>query len=184
MSRGASGISRFDSPRAGAEKSRMRNFLIALATFFGVGRLPKGPGTWGTLATIPLAVLLAWLGPIWHMLFVIALLPISIVSAELYERQKGSHDAKEIVIDEVVGFLIAMTWLPFTWQSFVAGFLLFRALDILKPFPISVLDRKVKGGFGVVVDDVAAGLIANILLQLVVTHTMWLGVQSIVIPGQ
>lgn len=162
----------------------MRNFLLSLATFFGVGRLPKGPGTWGTLATIPLAVLLGWWGPLWHMLVVLLLLPLSIVSAEAYEKQASRHDAKEIVIDEVVGYLIAVTWLPFTWQSFAAGFVVFRILDILKPFPISVLDQKVKGGLGVVVDDVAAGLITNVILQVVVTQTMWLGVQSIVIPAR
>ena len=162
----------------------MRSFLVQLATLFGVGRLPKGPGTWGTLATVPLAVLLAWLGPLWHMLFVIFLLPVSIVAAEYYEQDKGSHDAKEVVIDEVIGYLIAVTWLPFTWQSFVFAFVLFRFFDILKPFPINVLDRKVKGGLGVVVDDVAAGIIVNIILQFVLARTMWLGVQTILIsPG-
>jgi phosphatidylglycerophosphatase A len=88
-----------------------------------------------------------------------------------------THDSKEIVIDEVVGFLITMTWLPLTWQSLVAGFVVFRFLDIVKPPPIRQLDRKVPGGFGVMVDDVAAGIIGSILLQFVYNHTNWLGVQ-------
>lgn len=162
----------------------MRSFLVRLATVFGIGRLPKGPGTWGTLATVPLAILLVRWGPFWHMLFVALLLPFAIAAAELYEREEGAHDAKEIVIDEVLGYLIAVIWLPFTWQSFLAAFVLFRFFDILKPFPISALDRKIKGGVGVVVDDVAAGVVVNVILHAVAARTMWLGVQTIVIsPG-
>lgn len=155
----------------------MNGFLLNLATFFGVGKLPKGPGTWGTLATVPVAALLMWLGPLWHMGAILVLFPLSIVASEIYEKGCGRKDASEIVIDEVLGFLITMVWLPFTWQSFVAGFLLFRLLDIWKPFPISVLNERVKGGVGVVVDDVAAGLVAQVLLQIVATQTSWLGVQ-------
>lgn len=161
----------------------MNKFLLMLATFFGVGKLPKGPGTWGTLATVPLAALLMWLGPLWHMSAIILLFPIAVLSSEIYEKKCGRKDACEIVIDEVLGFLITMVWLPFTWQSFVAGFLLFRLLDIWKPFPISVLNEKVKGGVGVVIDDVAAGLVAQILLQIVATQTSWLGVQILVITS-
>lgn len=159
----------------------MQSLLLQIAVLFGVGRLPKGPGTWGTLATFPLVWLLAWLGPFYHMTVTILLLPLSVIAAEAYERAHGGHDASEVVIDEVLGFLITMTWLPFTWQASVAGFVLFRFFDILKPFPISVLDRRVKGGLGVVIDDVAAGIIANILLQIVYSHTSWLGVQNVVV---
>lgn len=157
----------------------MRTFLLKLATFFGAGNMPKGPGTWGTLATIPLAILLMRLGPLYHMVFAILLLPISILAAQTYEEVHGGHDHKQIVIDEVLGFLVTMVWLPLTWQSFVAGFVIFRLLDIFKPFPIGLLDKKVPGGVGVVVDDLAAGIIANIILQYVFTHTSWLGTQYI-----
>lgn len=161
-----------------------RSFLVQLATVFGVGRLPKGPGTWGTLAAVPLVVLLLWAGPFWHMGFAVLFLPVSILAAEMFEQESGTHDSKAIVIDEVIGYVIAMTWLPLTWQSVLAGFVLFRCLDILKPYPISVLDREMKGGVGVVVDDVAAGIITNIVLQFVASHTMWLGVQTIVVSSQ
>lgn len=159
----------------------INGFLFHLATFFGVGRLPKAPGTWGTLATIPLSALLLWLGPLWQMIFIALFLPLSIWSAQVYFEKTGVEDPSEVVVDEVIGFLITMVWLPMTWQSFVASFLLFRLLDVAKPFPIGYLDRKGKGGVGIVIDDVAAGIIANILLQLAVTHTNWLGVQSVVI---
>lgn len=89
----------------------------------------------------------------------------AIFVSDAYEKEQPTHDRPEIVIDEVVGFLITMTWLPFSIKYVALGFVLFRILDIIKPFPISYLNDKVKGGFGVVIDDVAAGLIANVILQ-------------------
>ncbi|MBX2988524.1 MAG: phosphatidylglycerophosphatase A [Bdellovibrionaceae bacterium] len=162
----------------------MRKLLLLIATFFGVGRLPRSPGTWGTLATIPLALLLMWLGPLWHMAVIVVLLPLGIWAADAFDRSETRHDCQEIVIDEVLGFLITMLWMPLTWQAVVIGFVLFRTLDILKPFPISVLDQRVKGGFGVMVDDVAAGLIANLVMQVILSQTAWLGVQSLVISSR
>ena len=158
----------------------MRNFLIRAATMFGVGKAPKAPGTWGTLATVPVVMLLSYLGPLIYMGAVFILLPFSIAAAEVYEKQSGSHDAKEIVIDEMVGFMIAMTWMPQTWQAYLADFCLFRFLDILKPPPIRYFDRRVPGGLGVVLDDVVAGIIANVFLQIIYSQTPWLGIQNIV----
>ena len=158
----------------------MTSFFLQLATFFGAGRLPKGPGTWGSLAALPLAALLIWgVNPLIYMGFCVLLLPVGILAAEVYERTHGGHDHSEIVIDEVLGMLITLTWLPFTWQSFVLGFLLFRFFDILKPFPISYLDKHVRGGVGVMADDVLAGLVANVILQIIYQHTAWLGSQWI-----
>ncbi len=154
-------------------------FLVQLATFFGVGKTSKAPGTWGTLACVPLALVLNYLGPFWAMGVTVLMLPVAILSAEIYEKQNGDHDAKEVVIDEVLGFLITMTWLPISWQCYVLGFFLFRFLDILKPFPIGYIDKKVRGGLGVVADDVVAGIIANIVLQVIYTKTTWLGSQIV-----
>jgi phosphatidylglycerophosphatase A len=159
----------------------MRSFLVSLATLFGLGRRFPAPGTAGTVATLPLAAALMWAGPLWHMAFVIALLPIGIAAAEFYEQDGGGHDPKEVVIDEVLGFLVTMTWLPLTWQSLLAGFICFRVLDIFKPFPISRLDKNLPGGLGTVADDLAAGLIANVILHVVLSRTNWLGWQSIII---
>ncbi len=152
--------------------------ITLLATFFGSGRLPKSPGTWGTLATIPLWYVLAQLHAIPYMVVVLLLCVAAILIAQAYENMTSTHDSKEIVIDEVVGFLITMTWLPLTWQSLIAGFILFRIVDIVKPPPIRQLDQKVKGGVGVVIDDIAAGIVCNIILQLVYTYTPWLGAQT------
>lgn len=154
-------------------------FLLLFVTYFKCGLSPRAPGTVGTLGAIPLAILLMYLGSIPHMIFVLVGLPIAIVACELYQKSKGGHDRQEIVIDEVFGYLITMTWLPLTWQSLVMGFLLFRILDIRKPFPIGLIDKKVKGGLGVMADDVVAGMIANFLLQIIYAKTNWLGAQLI-----
>lgn len=158
----------------------MRNFLKQLAILFGVGRFPKGPGTVATIATIPLVILLWQTGPIVYMAVILMLLPVGILASEAYEQDKGGHDHKEIVIDEVLGFLITMVWLPLTWQAILIGFVLFRLLDITKPLFIGYLDKKVQGGLGVMIDDVVAGIIASIIMQIMYAQTNWLGSQVLV----
>lgn len=157
--------------------SILNSVLVASASLFGVGRLKPGPGTWGTLVTLPFVVFLAQGGPLVYMVGALITVFYAIFAAQAYEKHKGQHDSSEVVIDEFCGYLIAMTWIPLTWQSFVLSFVLFRLLDIFKPFPIGWLDKKVQGGLGVVVDDVAAGLLVNIVLQFLLTHTNWLGVR-------
>lgn len=155
----------------------LHQFLFNLATFFKIGKISKAPGTVATLATIPVWYLLAQTGPFIYMAVTFLLFPIGVWAASIYEERTGTHDSKEIVIDEVVGFLITMTWLPITWQSAVLGFLIFRFFDIVKPPPIRQLDKKVPGGFGVMVDDVVAGIMSSILMQLIYNQTNWLGIQ-------
>ncbi len=150
-----------------------------ISTWFWVGKIPSAPGTWGTLATVPFVYALSLAGSINYMIMTGLFVFLGIFAAEIYEKSLGTHDSSQIVIDEVVGLMIAMTWLPMTWQSMVLGFVIFRFFDILKPFPIGMLDRKVGGGLGVMLDDIAAGLITNIILQVIYTKTNWLGVQLI-----
>lgn len=157
--------------------------LLWIATFFNIGKFPKAPGTMATLATIPIWWALSQAGPIIYMIVTLVLFPIGVIAAQAYENQSDTHDSKEIVIDEVVGFLITMTWLPMTWQSVVIGFAIFRFLDIVKPPPIRQLDRKVKGGFGVMLDDVVAGIIGSLIMQLLYTQTNILGVQITTLTG-
>lgn len=153
----------------------MRNWLANLATCFGIGRLRPAPGTWGTLVAMPLAFGVSYFGPFVYMGACIFLVIIAILASEAHEQVSTSHDSSDVVIDEVVGFFITITWLPVTWQTFVVGFLLFRVFDIWKPLFIGVLDKKVKGGAGTVMDDVAAGMVANLILQVVYYKTDWLG---------
>lgn len=154
-----------------------RRQIEVLATFFYLGRVPLMPGTFGTLGAIPLVYLFSLAGVYGYIALTFALTLYAVRVSDQYEQLVQDHDAKEVVIDEVVGFLITMFWLPHTWQSFLIAFILFRALDIIKPFPINLIDKRVTGGFGTVVDDLVAGVIANIILQFVYTQTAWLGVR-------
>lgn len=158
---------------------RIKTILKLIATWFYVGKIPKAPGTWATMATLPLAWVLNMAGPIVYMAFIFLILIVGVIAADYYEKATTIADNSEIVIDEVVGFLITMLWLPATWQAYGLGFILFRFLDILKPFPIGYLDKRVKGGIGIIVDDLVAGIIANIILQQLYTHTSILGSQLI-----
>ena len=134
------------------------------------------PGTFGTLLGIPLAFVLSRSGPIVFMIGTVLFLLFAVAVAELHEMFTKNHDPGEVVIDEVVGFVVAMTFLPLTWQSFLGAFLLFRFFDILKPFPIRQIDNRIQGGLGTVLDDVAAGIVSNFILQIVFMNTPWLGV--------
>ena len=135
------------------------------------------PGTFGTLWGLPIALILAQGSPIFYMVAAVILLLFAVFVAQAYEGGMDAHDPSEVVIDEIVGYVIAFTWLPLTWQAFLAAFLAFRFFDILKPFPINYIDSKIQGGLGTVLDDVAAGIFANILLQFIYSHTPWLGAQ-------
>lgn len=139
---------------------------VLLATWFGAGYLRPAPGTWGTLAALPFAwALLHYGGPVALLIASLAAYAVGSWAAEVYCRVTDSHDASEIVIDEVAGVWLTLAILPAAdLIGFLAGFLLFRFADIVKPWPIRWLDRNVKGGFGVMTDDMAAGLLAGALL--------------------
>ena len=135
------------------------------ATMGYTGKSPFAPGTIGTLLSIPIWWALTLLGPLGYIVSTLLFCILAIFISQHHETHLGRHDSSEIVIDEVAGLLVTMALLPVTWKTAILGFLLFRILDIVKPFPISLLDKKVQGGFGVVIDDLAAGLLANMILQ-------------------
>lgn len=141
-----------------------------VATFFAVGRLKPGPGTWGSLATVILWALATSRIPAanrtWATIIAAsALTLIGIPAATLVARASGSKDPQFIVIDEAAGQLVALIAVPFAWKTFLAGFILFRVFDILKPFPIRRLER-LPEGTGIVVDDLGAGLYALSIMHL------------------
>jgi phosphatidylglycerophosphatase A len=146
---------------------KMSRFFLLFATGFGVGYSPIAPGTLGTLITIPLYYFLSAIRSPLYEITLIAFIFLSIWISENAETFFGKKDDPRIVIDEMIGFLIAMLWVPKTTCFIIIGFFLFRFFDILKPFPIRRLERRLKGGFGVVLDDVMAGVYANIVLQLI-----------------
>lgn len=144
--------------------------LLLIATFFNVGKFPKAPGTFATLATIPLFILMSRLPDVIYMMLTFGIVILGIFAAQAFEAVSPEHDSKEIVIDEVAGFLITMALVPCTIKSVAVGFVFFRLFDIFKPWPISALDKKVKGGVGVMVDDIAAGIAASVMMQVILTY--------------
>ena len=144
----------------------LKNPLHFLALGFGSGAAPVAPGTFGTVAAVPVYLLLVQL-PFVGYLFSVTL--ISIVGIYICGRTAddwGVHDHSAIVWDEIAGFLVTMILAPVSVVSVVLGFAYFRLFDIWKPYPISWLDKKVEGGFGIMVDDLLAGVFAALLLQI------------------
>jgi phosphatidylglycerophosphatase A len=141
-----------------------------VATFFGVGRLRPGPGTWGSAVTVTLWWLLAHqIPPAWQPWMAISLAGIAVLAgipaATRVARASGLKDPQFVVIDEVAGQLVTLIAAPITWQSLLLGFILFRAFDIVKPPPIRRLER-LPEGVGIVVDDVGAGLYGLAVMQV------------------
>jgi len=140
-----------------------------IATFFGVGRLRPGPGSWGSAATVLLWWLLShWIPPNWQPATAGALAAMMVVvgipAATRVSRASRLKDPQFVVIDEVAGQLITLIAVPMTWKSLLAGFILFRGFDIVKPPPVRQLEQ-LPEGTGIVIDDVAAGLYALAVMQ-------------------
>ncbi len=130
---------------------------VILAAWGPCGYAPVAPGTVGTLGAIPLYLVVSRLSPGAYVAFTFAFSVLAAYAAERAGRYWGVADASPIVIDEVAGYLLTMALVPFSWPAALAGFVLFRVFDVVKPWPASSLDR-VKNGFGVVMDDLAAGV--------------------------
>jgi len=150
----------------------MNHFFLFLATGFGVGYSPVAPGTLGTLIAIPVYYFLSEIPSPLYEITLIGFFFLSVWVSENAERLFGKKDDQRIVIDEIIGFLITMLWVPKTIRFVMIGFFLFRFFDILKPFPIRHVEKRFKGGFGVVLDDVAAGVYSNIILQIISYFTL------------
>ncbi len=161
----------------GAERSHYGTpvdaLAMALATVGGVGRVPVAPGTFGSLVALPLLPALAILraGSLaLYLMVVFAIVALAIWSAGRAEAMVEGRDHSHIVIDEVAGMVTAGLFLPATWLAAGIAFFVFRAFDIVKPFPANVIDRRVEGGFGVVGDDLVAGAYAGLATRLL----LWL----------
>lgn len=141
-----------------------------IATWFGSGYLPKAPGTWGSLAALPFAwVILSFIpNPLFLLAASVALLPIGVWASGLHSKTLDTHDAGEIVVDEVVGQWIVLAVAPYSLLGWLVAFVLFRLFDVLKPWPISWIDKRVSGGWGIMLDDVAAGIFAAVTVSLIV----------------
>ena len=137
---------------------------------FGSGYMPVAPGTFGTLAAIPVFVLLSQLSTLNYVIILSVMFLAGIYLCGYTSRALGVHDHKGIVWDEVVGYMITMCMVAPTLTNMIAGFVLFRLFDIWKPWPIHLLDRHVHGGLGIMLDDVLAGFFAAIVLQIILLN--------------
>jgi phosphatidylglycerophosphatase A len=155
----------------GREMTRAPRWATLVATFFGIGLLRPGPGSWGSAAT----VLLWWLAtraitPAWQpaaaALLAALVVIVGIPAATQVSRASGLKDPQFVVIDEVAGQLITLIAVPVAWQSLLLGFILFRGFDIVKPPPVRQLEH-LSEGYGIVLDDVGAGLYALTVMQVV-----------------
>jgi len=139
-----------------------------LALGFGSGLAPKAPGTLGTLVAVPLFLLLQNLSLWGYLLMLLATFLLGVWLCGVTARNLGVHDHPGIVWDEFVGYWLTMAAVPAGWQWLLLGFCLFRIFDIAKPWPIRLVDRRIGGGFGIMFDDVLAGVYAWLLLQAVI----------------
>ena len=148
----------------------MQTFKKKSIQFFATGGLigfsPVAPGTLGSLTAMPLCLFVSLLATEVAVFFVVVLTLVSTWIAHAAERMASQNDPNEVVIDEMCGMVVTLFALPFTPVFIIGGFALFRVFDIFKPFPIGWIDQKISGGVGIMLDDVIAGLIANLLLRL------------------
>ena len=142
--------------------------VLFLATGFFIGTVPFAPGTFGSIIGLPICFLISRLDMLIGVIGAILFILFAITIAAAAEKVLNKRDAGEIVIDEIAGLIVTFVGIPFNLKTMIAGFILFRAFDILKPFPIRVLEKKVAGGPGVVLDDILAGLYANLILRLAI----------------
>lgn len=158
------------APEAGTQVAGRSRWAEVVATFFGVGYLRPGPGTWGSAAAVGLWWLAARAIPAgWQPAAALAgcalATAIGIPAATRVARASGEADPPRVVIDEVAGQWLALAGAPLGWKSLVAGFILFRCFDIVKPPPVRRLER-LPEGTGIVVDDLGAGIYAWLVLQI------------------
>lgn len=145
----------------------MTNLIMAIATGCFVGYLPIAPGTWGSALAIPIHFLLIRLSAQYYFAALVIIFVISVVTAGSAEKIIDRKDPGVIVIDEIIGMLITLINAPNNILVWILGFFIFRFFDILKPFPIGVIDRRINGGIGIVMDDVLAGVYSLIVLQII-----------------
>ena len=143
----------------------MNRFAKIIATFFGAGLSPKAPGTVGSVAALPFAwILFEWGGAPALMLATMLIFLIGVWSGGIYANEIGQTDPSAVVIDEVAGQWLTLLVVPTDLILYALGFVLFRFFDILKPWPVSWADRNIKGGFGIMFDDILAGVYAGAIL--------------------
>jgi len=142
--------------------------VLFVATGFFIGTVPFAHGTFGSLIGLPVCFLLSRLNLLQSVISILVFILFAIGIASAAEKILKQKDPGQIVIDEIAGLMVTFAGLSFNFKTALAGFIIFRVFDILKPFPIRILERRVGGGTGVVLDDVLAGVYGNLILRLVI----------------
>jgi phosphatidylglycerophosphatase A len=140
--------------------------VMIMATGCYIGRSPVAPGTLGSLIGLPIAWGLSALSWPLASLISLALIAVAVWITDAAERIVGAEDPGCIVLDEIAGMVVALNGIPFSAATALGGFVLFRIFDITKPPPVGTLDRRLHGGWGIVMDDIAAGVMANVALRI------------------
>lgn len=146
--------------------TRKNDIVVFLATGCFTGFLPVMPGTWGTFASIPMVILVHKSGAVLQLISAVFFVVLAVWIAGKAEVLLATRDARPIVIDEMAGFVVSLIWLPLSLLTVSLGFVLFRLFDIVKPPPIGSLEKRLPSGWGVVMDDILAGVYANISLRI------------------
>jgi len=146
--------------------NELKDPVVFIALGLGSGLAPKAPGTAGTLLTVPLVYFLQQQSTLVYVLVTLFVLATGSWICGYAAKKLQVHDHSAIVYDEVAGFLITMFLIPTGWHWMLAGFILFRFFDAVKPWPISWIDKNVHGGFGIMIDDVIAGAVSLACLLL------------------
>jgi len=144
--------------------SRRTRSAYVLATWFGCGRAPFAPGSVGSIGALPLYFALRPLGPLGLVLAAFVVTAVGVWASNVVVAREANGDPQHVVIDEVAGVLLALAAAPFTWSGVTAAVVLFRVFDIWKPGPVRIAERRLKAGWGVMMDDVVAGLMAALVI--------------------
>lgn len=145
--------------------------VLFVATGFFIGTVPFAPGTFGSLIGLPVCFLLSRLNFLQSVICILVFILFAIGVASAAEKIIKQKDPGQIVIDEIAGLMVTLAGLPFNLKTALAGFIIFRVFDILKPFPIRSLEKRVGGGSGVVLDDVLAGVYGNLIIRFAIYIT-------------
>lgn len=142
--------------------------IIFIATGGGLGKIPIAPGTFGTLAGILFVLGFNKLGPKYETIFVVVFIIFAILISDMAEAILKQKDPGCIVIDEIAGYVVTMVGISLSLNTIVAGFILFRFFDIIKPFPVKYFEKNFKGGSGIVLDDLVAGILSSAVLRILI----------------
>ena len=160
-------VKRFKKDRLPIPDGIFEKPLYFIAFGFGVGIIPFAPGTFGTLFAVFLYSLLPTLSFSSHLIITVIITMLSIFICDKVSREIELHDHPGMCLDEFPGFFVSMLFAPAGWVGLISAFLLFRFFDIIKPWPINWIDKNVHGGFGMVLDDVLAGVYVSVIFLLI-----------------